>query len=91
MRVSNRTAGALLRELRAGGTAADGQPDQADSDRQPKDQAGGVAVRTGEPSGGTEPAAVAGNGAGGPPAGLAALVPTVPVPASDRQEGDGDG
>jgi hypothetical protein len=90
LRVSNQTAGALLRELRAGGTVADGQPEQADPDRQPKDQAGGVVVRTGEPSGGTEPAAVAGNGAGGPPAGLAALVPTVPVPASNAQEGTAD-
>jgi hypothetical protein len=93
LRVSNRTAGALLRELRAGGTVADGQSDQADPDRQPKDQTGGVAVGAGEPSGGTAPAAVACNGAGGPPAGLASLVPTVPAPgpAGDGQERAGDG
>jgi hypothetical protein len=91
LRVSNKTAGALLRELRAGGTVADGQPDRAVPDRQPQNQAGGGAVGAGEQGSGTEPAAVAGNGAGGPPAGLAALVPTVPVPASDGQEGDGDG
>jgi hypothetical protein len=88
LRVSNQTAGALLRELRAGGTVADGQPDQADPDRRPKTQAGSAAVEAGS---GTEPTAVAGNGAGDPPTGLAALVPTVPVPASDGQEGDGDG
>jgi hypothetical protein len=92
LRVSNQTAGALLRELRAGGTVADGRPDQADPDRQPTDQADGAAVGAGEPSGGTEPAAVAGNGAGGPPAGLTALVPTAPAPgpAGDGQEGTGD-
>ena len=89
LRVSNQTAGALLRELRA---------DQVDPDRPIQDRPTGTthignyvgAVRAGEPSGGTEPAAVAGNGAGGS-AGLAALVPTVPVSASDGQEGDGDG
>jgi hypothetical protein len=91
LRVSNQTAGVLLRELRAGGTVADGQPDQADPDRQPRNQVDGGAVGAGEPGSGTEPAAVAGNGAGGLPAGLVALVPTVPVPASDGQEGDGDG
>jgi hypothetical protein len=91
LRVSNRTAGTLLRELRAGGTVADGQPDQADPDRQPEDRAGGVAVRAGQPSGGAEAAVVAGNGAGGLSAGLAGLAPTVPVSAQERQEGDGDG
>jgi hypothetical protein len=92
LRVSNRTAGALLRELRAGGTVADGRPDQADPGRQPTDQADDVAVVDGEPSGGTATAAATGNGAGGPPAGLAALVPTVPAPgpAEDGQEGTGD-
>jgi hypothetical protein len=90
LRVSNRTAGALLRELRAGGTVADRQPDQADPDRPPTDQAGRLAVGIGQPSGGTEPAAVAGNGDGGRHAGLASLVPTVPVPTSDGQEWVGD-
>jgi hypothetical protein len=92
LRVSNRTAGALLRELRAGGTVADRQRDQADPHRQPTGQAGGLAVGAGKPSGGTQPAAVAGNGAGNPSAGLAALVPTVPAPgpAGDGQEGTGD-
>jgi hypothetical protein len=92
LRVSNQTAGALLRELRAGGTGADGQSDQADPDRQPTGRAGGLAVAAGEPSGGTKPGAVAGNGAGSPPVGLAALVPTVPTPGpvGDRQEGTRD-
>jgi hypothetical protein len=90
LRVSNRTAGALLRELRAGGTVTDRQPDQADPDRQPTAPADDVAIGAHEPGQGTAPAAVAGNGAGGRQAGPAALVPTVPAPASDRQEGDGD-
>jgi hypothetical protein len=91
LRVSNRTAGALLRELRA---------DQADRGRPSQDQPTGTthsgnsvgAVGAGEPAGGTTPAAVADNGAGDPPAGLAALVPTVPAagPAGDGQEGTGD-
>jgi hypothetical protein len=93
LRVSNRTAGALLRELHA---------DPADPDRQRQDQDqptgtthsgndGGV-VGAREPSGGTAPAAVAGNGTGDPPAGLAALVPTVPTagPAAGGQDGAGD-
>jgi hypothetical protein len=89
LRVSNRTAGALLREVRAGGTAADGQPDLAVRERQPTDD---VAVRADEPSRETATAAVAGNGAGDPAAGLAALVPTVPIPepGGDGQEGTGD-
>jgi hypothetical protein len=73
LRVSNRTAGALLRELRA-------------------DQADGAPVPAGEraePSGGTAPAPVAGNGASGRPAGLAALVPTVPVPGP-AEDGRGE-
>jgi hypothetical protein len=90
LRVSKQTAGALLRELRAGGTVADRQPDQADPDRQPTAPADDVAIGAHEPGQGTAPAAVAGNGAGGRQAGPAALVPTVPAPASDRQEGDGD-
>jgi hypothetical protein len=56
LRVSNRTAGALLHQLRAGGT---------------------------------EPSTVAGNGAGGRPAGLATLVPA-PVPVPEPVE-DGQG
>jgi hypothetical protein len=56
----------------------------------PTDPADPVAVGAGEPGRGTAPAAMAGNGAGGPRAGLAALVPTFPAPASDRQKGDGD-
>jgi hypothetical protein len=90
LRVSNRTAGALLRELRAGGTVADRQPDQADPEPQPTDPADDVAVVADEPGQGTAPAAVAGNGAASQQAGLAALVPTVPAPASDRQQGDDD-
>src|SRR6266508_6594494 len=83
LRVSNQTAGALLRELRA---------DQADPDSQPQDQDDGVAARAGapEPTGPSQgpERGPAGNGAGGRPAGLAALVPTVPVPrpAEDGQE-----
>jgi hypothetical protein len=77
LRVSNQTAGALLRELRA---------DQADPDRRPQDQADQPA-----PPGqtqGTKPSPAAGNGASGTPAGLAALVPAAPgpVPAEDGQE-----
>jgi hypothetical protein len=92
LRVSNQTAGELLRELRAGGTAADRQPDQADPERQPTDPADGATLGAGEPSRRTATAAVAGNGAGGPRAGLAALVPTVPASGSagDGQEGAGD-
>jgi hypothetical protein len=76
LRVSNQTAGALLRELRA-------------------DQADGAPVPAGEraePGGGTAPAPVAGNGASGRPAGLAALVPTVavPDPAEDGRGEAGD-
>jgi hypothetical protein len=96
LRVSNQTAGRLLRELRA---------DQADPDRQPQDQPTGNthigndvgAVRASEPdpaalSQGPERGPAVGNGAGGRPAGLAALVPTVPVPepAEDGREGTGD-
>jgi hypothetical protein len=84
LRVSNRTAGRLLHALRA---------DQPDPDRQPQDQDGGVAAQTGEPdpAGSSQPSErgpAAGNGAGGRPAGLAALVPTVPVPdpAEDGRE-----
>jgi hypothetical protein len=83
LRVSNQTAGALLRELRA---------DRADPHRQPQDQDGGVAVRAAEPapSGpthGPESGPAAGNGAAGRPGGLAAMVPTVPAPgpAEDGQ------
>jgi hypothetical protein len=91
LRVSNQTAGALLRELRGGGTVADGRPDPADPGRQPTDPADGATLGA-EPSGGTATAAVAGNGAGGPRAGLAALVPTIPTPgpAGDGQEEAGD-
>jgi hypothetical protein len=74
LRVSNRTAGALLRELRA---------DQADGAPAP-------AGERAEPGGGTAPAPVAGNGASGRPAGLAALVPTVPVP-EPAEDGRGVG
>jgi len=86
LRVSNRTAGALLRELRA---------DQADPHRQPQDQDGGVAVQAGEsepvgPGQASERGPAAGNGAGGRPTGLAALVPTTPVPTKDGQEGTSD-
>jgi len=89
LRVSNQTAGTLLRALRA---------DQASQDRRPQDQAGDVSVpagesgESGEPGDRTAPAPVAGNGASGPPAGLAALVPAVPAPgpAEDGQQGTGD-
>jgi hypothetical protein len=81
LRVSNRTAGALLRELRA---------DQADPHRPSQDQDGGVAARAGEPdpagpSQGPERGPAAGNGAGGRPGGLAAMVPAVPDPAEEGQ------
>jgi hypothetical protein len=84
LRVSNQTAGALLRELRA---------DQANPHRPPQDQDGGVTARAGgpDPAGSSHPSergAAAGNGAGG----LAAMVPTVPNPgpAGDGQAGTGD-
>jgi hypothetical protein len=87
LRVSNRTAGLLLRELRA---------DQADPDQQPQGQDGGAAVRAGgpdsaDPTKATTGGPAAGNG-DGRPGGLAALVPTVPDPtlAGDGQEGTGD-
>jgi hypothetical protein len=88
LRVSNRTAGVLLRELRA------------DPGRPSQDQPTGTthsgnhvgAVGPHEPTGGTTPATVAANGAGDRPAGLAALVPTVPAPgpAGDGQERTSD-
>jgi hypothetical protein len=91
LRVSNQTAGALLRELRA---------DQADLSGPSQEQPTGNthignyvgAFGTGEPTGGTTPAAVTGNGAGDRPAGLASLVPTFPAsgPAGGGQEGTGD-
>jgi hypothetical protein len=80
LRVSNQTAGALLHQLRA---------DPADLGPPPQDQDGGTAAGTSEP----EPAGLraptdrgpgAGNGAGGPPTNLAALVP---VPGRDGGEG----
>jgi len=79
LRVSNQTAGALLRELRA---------DQADPHRPPQDQDGGVAARAGEPdpAGASQPSEhgpAAGNGAAGRPGGLAAMVPAVPDPVED--------
>jgi hypothetical protein len=82
LRVSNQTAGALLRELRA---------DQADPPRPPQDQDGGVAAGAGEPdpAGSSHPSErgpAAGNGAGGRPGGLAAMVPAVPDPAQDGRE-----
>jgi hypothetical protein len=72
LRVSNRTAGALLHQLRAG---------QANPSRQPLDQDrdGGVPVPAGQPGtadpnqGSERP--VTGNGAGARPAGLASLIP----------------
>jgi hypothetical protein len=88
LRVSNRTAGALLRQLRA---------DQVDPGRQPQpqdqNQDGGTAAQTSTPepagpSAPTERGSVAGNGTGGPPAGVAALVP-VPGRGRDGQEGTG--
>jgi hypothetical protein len=88
LRVSNQTAGMLLHTLRA---------DPADPDRRPQDQDDHAADRAGEP----EPAdpgqrpergPAAGNGAGGRPAGLVAMVPTVPVlePAGDDREATSD-
>jgi hypothetical protein len=83
LRVSNQTAGRLLRELRA---------DQADPHRPPQDQDqdGGGAARAGEPdpAGSRQPSEhgpAAGNGAAGRPGGLAAIVPAVPDPAQDRR------
>jgi hypothetical protein len=91
LRVSNQTAGALLRELRA---------DPADPEAPSRDQPTGTthsgnaegAVGPDEPTGGTEAAAVARNSAGDWPAGLASLVSTVPAsrPAGDGQKGTGD-
>jgi hypothetical protein len=77
LRVSNQTAGALLRELRA---------DQAHPDRRPRDQAG--EPESAGQTHGTDRGPAAGNGAGGRPAGLAALVPTVPAPGPAK---DGPG
>jgi hypothetical protein len=79
LRVSNQTAGALLRELRA---------DPTDLDRQSKDRAGGVPVGVGQASGQTTPATVTGNGAGDRSPDLAALVPglgRVPETVEDGQ------
>jgi uncharacterized protein DUF2637 len=85
LRVSNQTAGALLHQLRA---------DQADPGPQPQDQDGGMAVETREPepaglSAPTDGGPVEGNGAGGAPAGVAALV-LGPGPGRDGEEGTGD-
>jgi hypothetical protein len=92
LRVSNQTAGALLRELRAG--PADPDRRRQDQDRPTGNSHSGNdvgAVAPGEPTGGTEAAALAGNGAGGSPAGLAEVVPTVPAgPAGDGQKGTRD-
>jgi hypothetical protein len=79
LRVSNQAAGALLHQLRT-----DLQP-------QPQDQDGATAARTSAPApaGPTappQPGPAAGNGAGGPPTGVAALVPA-PVLGRDGQEG----
>jgi Protein of unknown function (DUF2637) len=86
LRVSNRTAGALLHQLRA---------DQTDPDQQPQDQDAGRPVPaeqpgTADPSQGSGRGPAASNGASGRPAGLATLVPIPgpgPVlgPARDRQ------
>jgi hypothetical protein len=91
LRVSNQTAGALLRELRAD-QASQEQPTGTTHIGNQVDP-----VRAGEPgpagpSQDPEGGPVAGNGASGPPAGLAALVPTVPAPGSaeDGQEGTRD-
>jgi hypothetical protein len=81
LRVSNRTAGALLHQLRA---------NPADPDQQPKDLDGGLPVPAEQPgtadlSQGFKREPPAGNGIGGRPAGLAALVPG-PGPASESVE-----
>jgi hypothetical protein len=88
LRVSNQTAGALLRQLRA---------DPADPQRQPQDQdedQDGATAGTSTPapavlSALAQRGPVAGNGTGGPPTatGGAALVP---VPVRDGQEGTSD-
>jgi hypothetical protein len=88
LRVSNQTAGTLLHQLRA---------NQAEPDRQPQDRDGSLAVPaeqpgTADPSQGSQRGPAAGNGASGRPAGLTALVPTVPVPdpVEDGHEATGD-
>jgi hypothetical protein len=85
LRVSNQTAGALLRQLRANLTEL--QP-------QPQDQDGATAARTSAPARSrpgppAQRGPVAGNGAGGPPTGVAALV-SGPVPGRDGREGTGN-
>jgi hypothetical protein len=84
LRVSNQTAGALLHKLRA---------DQAHHPDRPQDQDGAVVVRADEleqadPGQGPEREPAAGNGAGGRPAGPAAMVPAAPVPGP-AQDGAG--
>jgi hypothetical protein len=80
LRVSNRTAGALLHQLRA---------NPADPEQQPQHQDGGVPIPaeqpgTADPSQGSERGPAAGNGASGRPAGMAPLVPgLVPEPVED--------
>jgi hypothetical protein len=87
LRVSNQTAGALLRELRANAAgSASPHPRLQDPD--------GSAAAPPAPSGPSQASngrPAAGNGTG-PPAGLAAVVPTVPAAgaAGDGQEGTVD-
>jgi hypothetical protein len=96
LRVSNLTAGALLRELRADQTDPDHQSqDQPTGNTQLGNDVGPVRVDQPEPANPgptTDAGPVAGNGAGSRTDGLAALVPTVPAPppTEDGQERTGD-
>jgi hypothetical protein len=83
LRVSNQTAGALLRQLRA--DPADPQPQEREQDGGPA--AGTSAPAPADPSAPSQRGPAAGNGAGGPPTGVAALVP---VSGRDGREGTGD-
>jgi hypothetical protein len=82
LRVSNQTAGRLLHQLRA-----DSANPQAQDQGQDGTTTGTSAPELAGASAPTQRGPVAGNGAGGPPTDVAALVP---VPGQDGQEGTGD-
>jgi hypothetical protein len=86
LRVSNQTAGALLRQLRADPT--DPQPQPQDHDDDGGTAAGTPAPAPAGPGAPPQRGPVAGDGAGGPRTGLAALVPSL-VLGRDGQEGTG--
>jgi hypothetical protein len=80
LRVSNQTAGALLHQLRADPTDPEPHPQDQNHDRDGATAAGPNPLAQRGP--------VTGNGAGGPPTGVAALVPD-PVLGRDGQDGTG--